>query len=500
MSFLFLIYLFAIVALSIYGLHVGVLLVIARRVRASAPTAPLPEPAVWPFVTIHLPLFNERYVVNRVIQAALAIDYPRDRFEIHVLDDSTDDTQAIASRAIEAAAATGVSCRLLHRSHRLGYKAGALAEAMPHARGEFIAIFDADFVPPRDFLRRLVPEFLRPGAERLGFVQTRWTYLNREENLMTRVQATMYDLHFFVEQPARCGAGLPFNFNGSGGIWRRTCVDDGGGWQRDTLTEDLDLSYRVETRGWRGLYRGEIPAPNELPETLLAYKRQQARWARGSMQTARKLAGVILRSPLGGWQKASALIHLTAFGLHLMLLVFLVLWPVFMLEPFYVPGALLRLHWSLNLLSPLCLTFIAGMWYAHHQQRRPIAGLWRDIAVALVLGVGMCFSNSIALLQGLLLPQSGEFERTPKSPAIRRATLYRLPLRWSVLGELALAIIMGLACQRLLYFKQYLGALGAGFYAFCFCAIVILQVREMLVSAGAPEVGGLPEPEPVRNP
>ncbi len=230
----------------------------------------------WPFVTIQLPVFNERHVIERLIDAACALDYPRDRLEVQVLDDSTDDTTRRARGRVAFHRARGSVVALLHRRRRTGFKAGALAAGLMRARGELVCVFDADFLPPRDFLRRTVALFDDPGV---GVVQARWGHLNRDYSFLTEAQALFLDGHFAIEHVARAGSGRFFNFNGTAGLWRRRAIEDAGGWTHDTLTEDLDLSYRAQIRGWKFIYRGDVVAPAELPVDMEAFKAQQRRWA-----------------------------------------------------------------------------------------------------------------------------------------------------------------------------------------------------------------------------
>ena len=266
---------------------------LARRA-AQTPLPPAPAPPVrWPHVTVQLPVYNELAVVTRIIDAAAALDYPADRLHIQVLDDSTDESVALAARRVAYHQDRGLRIDHVRRASRQGYKAGALAHGLTETDGEFVAIFDADFVPAPDFLRRTLPHFAAPEV---GVVQTRWGHLNESESLLTRLQAFGLNAHFLVEQVGRAAGGHFLNFNGTGGVWRRTCIEDAGNWQADTLTEDLDLSYRAQLRGWRFVYRPDIVAPAELPAHLAALKSQQYRWNKGAAETARKHLGRVWRS------------------------------------------------------------------------------------------------------------------------------------------------------------------------------------------------------------
>jgi cellulose synthase/poly-beta-1,6-N-acetylglucosamine synthase-like glycosyltransferase len=314
-GFLLALYYLVLSVLAVYGLHRLVLLAVYFRTRKHGAVRP-PDPATWPRVTVQLPIFNERYVATRLIDAVCAFDYPRDRLEIQVLDDSTDDTTDRIARRVAHYRARGLDIHHLHRRRRTGYKAGALAAGCQQAQGELLAVFDADFVPPPEFLRETVPHFADP---RLGVVQARWEHVNREYSLLTRAQAIFLDAHFLIEHVARNRAGHFFNFNGTAGIWRREAIVDAGGWHHDTLTEDLDLSYRAQLAGWRFLFLPEVTAPAELPVDVNAFKRQQFRWAKGSIQTARKLLGPVLRSDLPWSTKVEATIHLTNNAAYLLM-------------------------------------------------------------------------------------------------------------------------------------------------------------------------------------
>jgi len=273
----------------------------------------LPVPAgtlkALPAVTIQLPIYNEMYVADRLIDAVCQIDYPRELLEIQVLDDSTDETQSVAEQAVRRNAARGVDITFIHRTDRSGYKAGALEAALKVAKGEFVAIFDADFIPTPDFLTRTVPFFTDP---KVAMVQARWGHINQDYSLLTKIQSILLDGHFVLEHGARNRAGLFFNFNGTAGIWRRTAITDAGGWQHDTLTEDLDLSYRAQLRGWRFVFLPDLIAPAEVPVEMNSFKSQQHRWAKGSIQTCLKLLPRILQSDQPFKVKAEAFFHLSA--------------------------------------------------------------------------------------------------------------------------------------------------------------------------------------------
>lgn len=364
----------------------------------------------WPRVTVQLPVYNERRVVRRLVEAAGRLDYPRDRLEIQVLDDSTDETTAEAATAVDALRRNGIDAILVHREARNGFKAGALADGLGRARGELVAVFDADFVPRPDFLKRLVPHFSDP---RVGMVQARWGHLNRNRSLLTRAQAVMLDSHFLLEHAVRSSDGLYFNFNGTAGVWRRRCIEEAGGWSHDTLTEDLDLSYRAQMAGWRFVFDPGVEAPAELPGNMEALKSQQRRWAKGSMQTAVKILPRLLREAVPRRLKIEAFFHLTSNVTYpLLLLLGLLLAPV-LVGNRSAPGAIV---WGLQLgviafgVVPVSAFLVAG------QRLAGVRGwaLVRDVGAALILGIGLSVNNSRAVIEGLG-PRLGPWERTPKT-------------------------------------------------------------------------------------
>src|SRR5262245_964828 len=397
--------------LAVYGLHRLSLVWIYLR-RKPLHTASTALPVSWPLVTVQLPIYDEYYVVDRLVAAACAIAYPPGLLEIQVLDDSTDGTSAVAARLVASYRAKGHDIHHLRRPRREGYKAGALAAGLKSARGELIAVFDADFIPPPDFLTRVIPRFAGESADpRLGMVQTRWGHTNRDHSLLTRAQALLLDGHFVVEHGARKAAGRFLNFNGTAGVFRRRCIDEAGGWQADTLTEDLDLSYRAQLAGWRFEYAVDVVVPAELPTKIDALKSQQRRWVKGSIQTALKLLGSVLRAPLPGLVKLEAVFHLTNNAAYLLLAILSVL---------IVPALASRGEWAAFFLPFDLALFLAGTGsfalFCGVAQRRVRGDWWRALAqlpVMMSIGIGLSLNNGLAVLSALSRAPS-EFQRTPK--------------------------------------------------------------------------------------
>ncbi len=406
-------YLAVIGVVCIYGLHrYWLVWLFLRHRRAFAGSDPPGRFERLPRVTVQLPMFNERRVARRAIEAACAIDYPRHLLQIQVLDDSTDESAAIARAVCEAMAAASHDVEYLHRADRRGFKAGALAEGMRSATGEFIAVFDADFVPPPDLLSRTIHHFTDPG---IGMVQTRWSHLNRDDSLLTQIQAMFLDGHFVVEQTARSQAGRWFNFNGTAGIWRRDCVEEAGGWQHDTLTEDTDLSYRAQLCGWRFLYLPAVCCPAEVPPTVSAFLNQQHRWNKGLIQTAIKLLPTILRSRASFRTKLEAWFHLTCPVVHVVILLLVLLVPpaVFIAGPLREADPLVG--FGLGTVFLLLGAMAACTFYIASQAAQGIP-LWRTISrlpALMAIGVGICVINTRAVLEAVFGHQS-PFVRTPK--------------------------------------------------------------------------------------
>jgi cellulose synthase/poly-beta-1,6-N-acetylglucosamine synthase-like glycosyltransferase len=424
----------ALAGLVVYSLHRGWLLLTFRR-KPAAGCDRWEWSGPWPRVTVQLPVYNERYVVERLIDAACALDYPEAKLEIQVLDDSTDCTSELARRRVAHHAARGRDVRYLRRGDRVGYKAGALAYGLRQAGGAFVLVLDADFVPPPDLLRRLLPPFVDP---RVGMVQARWGHLNRDASWLTRAQALILDAHFHIEHGARAAAGLFFNFNGTGGMWRTACLRDAGGWQADTLTEDLDLSYRAQMRGWRFVYLPDVVVPGELPERISSFKSQQARWAQGSIATARKLLPELLRGPWRWRVKLEAIAHLTSYvPAALTLALVLLLFPAAVARLEHGPPALLLadLVCFLAAIGPLGLLYTETLRAGGNR-------VWPNILFAvptiLALGIGLSLNNTRALAAGLSQSGDAEFVRTPKHGGTKGGYRARAS-RWVAALELGLA-------------------------------------------------------------
>jgi cellulose synthase/poly-beta-1,6-N-acetylglucosamine synthase-like glycosyltransferase len=401
-------YFFVLVILAVYGWHRYYLVYLYMKNRSRRPV-PAGTLDALPPVTVQLPIYNEMYVADRLIDVVCQLDYPRELLEIQVLDDSTDETCAVAERAVHRNAAQGVDITYLHRTDRTGFKAGALEAGLKVARGEYIAIFDADFTPTSDFLRRTVPFFADPGV---GMVQARWGHINQNYSLLTQIQAILLDGHFVLEHGARNRSGLFFNFNGTAGIWRRTAIADAGGWQHDTLTEDLDLSYRAQLRGWRFVFLQDLVAPAEVPVEMNAFKLQQHRWAKGSIQTCRKLMPRLLRSTLPLGVKAEAFFHLSANFNYLLMCV---------LSMLMAPSMAIRYNmgWYEMLLIDVPLFFAATASVANFYMvcQRELHRDWttrlKYLPFLMSIGIGLTVNNTRAVLEALFNKKS-EFTRTPK--------------------------------------------------------------------------------------
>ena len=477
------VYAAASLALLLYGINCYVLVALFLRRRrqnaaSSAEAIHIAEPSFdpsrrLPLVATQIPFYNEANVAERVLRAVAAIDYPRDRHEIQVLDDSDDDTRELVDRVTAELRDRGHRIAVFRRKDRAGFKAGALAAALPQTEAEYIAIFDADFVPPPHFLRHTLPFFL--SDERLGLVQARWGHLNSEVSPLTHAQAIGIDGHFMVEQSARAFNGLFMNFNGTAGIWRRRAIEEAGGWSADTLTEDLDLSYRAQLAGWRTHYIAELVAPGELPPTLAAFKSQQFRWAKGSIQSARKLLPRILRSPAPAWTKIQAALHLTHYSIHpLMLAVALLAWPVMTHFPVNLTRA-----WLPIVVAALAIVVLApNAVYLASQRSLHRDWPWRLrwLPVLTALGIGLTVNNTHAVLEALF-GKTGEFVRTPKQGASRkrRYVSRKSAIPWI---ELAIGLYCAISLASYLATGRYVIGSFLAVYAFSFFGVGVWSLME----------------------
>jgi len=364
-----------------------------------------------PHVTIQLPLFNEKLVVNRLMDAVAQIQWPSEKLEIQILDDSTDETSSLLLKKIEELRPHKLDIQLLHRENRKGFKAGALQQGLKVAKGEFIALFDADFIPPSDFLIKTIPGFAHPSV---GMIQTRWGHLNEHYSWLTALQAFALDAHFFIEQQARQSSGSFINFNGTCGIWRKRCIEDAGGWSADTLTEDLDLSYRAQLKGWKFQYAGDLSTPGELPFMMQAIKTQQYRWNKGGAETARKLLGKVLRSSISLKKKGHAFFHL----LNSSVFFFLLLAALLSVPMVFIKTRIPFLEYLfqagiLFLTGFFSIAFFYWVSVKESQKKNPLLYFLKRFPPFLVISMGLSYHNGMAVLEGWLNKKT-PFVRTPK--------------------------------------------------------------------------------------
>jgi cellulose synthase/poly-beta-1,6-N-acetylglucosamine synthase-like glycosyltransferase len=480
------IYLIALLALFTYGMNCYLLMICyhlkrPQALRQHAETQKrfyLDDPVQkWPRVTIQLPIYNERYVVERLIESVCRFDYPKELLEVQILDDSTDDTVAIVQALVRQMIDRGIDVQYIHRDDRTGFKAGALKEGLITAKGELLAIFDADFVPQPSFLKETIPYFTNP---KVGMLQARWGHINSDYSLLTRAQSIGIDGHFGVEQAARAWSGLFMNFNGTAGIWRRETIEDAGGWQADTLTEDLDLSYRAQLKGWTLKFVTEVVCPAEVPVTINAFKSQQHRWAKGSIQTAKKNLGKLFKSDIPLLVKIQAFLHLTHYMVHpMMLLVVLTSIPMLYSQWFFDSLSL-----PVMLFTLLCLaTFGPSSMYLFSQRI-----LYRDwktrikfLPFLMCLGTGIAINNTKAVLEALFNIRSG-FVRTPKYGIKKpqdtwRGKHYSIPLNAISILEFVLGLYSLSGLLMFLLFSKYLVSPFLLIYTAGFFYVFFLSVK-----------------------
>lgn len=465
----------ALAGLALYALHVLVLIVLYFCYRwEPGPTLPVVEEKDLPSVTVQIPLRNEQHVAHRIIRAAADLDWPADRLELQILDDSDDATVWVVDAEVARLRERGVRIEVLRRTAPLGHKAGALAAGTAVSLGDYLAVFDADFYPAPDFLRQTVPYFAADPA--LGMVQARWAHLNTDYSLMTRIQALVLDAHFSIDHIARGHSRLLTNFNGSAGVWRKTAITDAGGWQADTLTEDLDLSYRAQLHGWRVLYLPEVVVPAELPPLVTAFKAQQERWAKGAFQCFRKLAMPILQSRRLRWyQKVMGLLHLSGYANQPLLLGMILLTvPMVLTNPTFAGTT----TWLGTLASIPSLLYVLGQVHFYRDWARRILAY----PALVLLWMGLAWSLTLAVFSGLL-HWGGAFVRTPKYEIMDRTgdwrrSAYRPRISATWVGELLLGVYVCVAIGYAVHLRHgHLIPLAAG-YALGQVMILALTARE----------------------
>ena len=450
-------YFIVLILLASYGAHRYVLVYLYYKNKKNRTTDPPAHFADLPRITVQLPIFNEQFVVERLLDAVCRLKYPPEKLDIQVLDDSTDETVAVARGLVNHYAARGFPVSYHHRSNREGFKAGALAEGLKTSRGEFVAIFDADFVPPEDFLLRVIHHFT---DLKIGMVQTRWTHINRNYSFLTEVEAILLDGHFVLEHSGRARSNVFFNFNGTAGMWRRCAIDEAGGWQHDTLTEDTDLSYRAQLLGWKFIYLQDVECPAELPVEMTAFKTQQARWAKGLIQTSKKILPQVLKSDQRFHVKLEAWYHLTANLSYPLMIVLSVLLLPAMIIRFY-QGWFQMLYIDLPLF--MASTFSISSFYLV-SQRELFPGKWFRALIYLpflmALGIGLTVTNTRAVLEALLGKKS-DFARTPKYHVESkkdkvRANKYRRGLGWVPWVELLIGCYFAITVYYAIENENYI--------------------------------------------
>lgn len=444
-------------------------------------------PTDLPVVTVQLPIYNEKAVAERLLDSIAVFDYPRDCLEIQVLDDSTDETVCIVEDRVNYWREKGRWIEVIHRPNRKEFKAGALRYGLSRAKGDYIAIFDADFLPAPDWMKKSMPPFFEPGGEELAFVQTRWDHLNEEASLLTRAQGLALDGHFGIDQNVRHQAGLMMNFNGTAGIWRKEAILDAGNWRGTTLSEDLDLSFRAQLKGWKVRYLVDVTAPAELPTMMTGFKRQQFRWAKGSIQAARLLVPELIRSDMPFLKKMHSLMHITGFFSHPLMLLFLLL-------------TLPLNYWGASIVSKLPLGWMGilglGMplFYFTSQiaicRKRPLLTWISRLPLVLMLYVGIAVNNTRAVIEAFS-KETGVFERTVKTGSVKRSTgqatgekIHFDPTAWL---EVLLGLYAFTTCVVAVRSQNWIGAVIYFIYMLGFGWVAIASIREARATAVRPE-------------
>ncbi|GBD86817.1 beta-monoglucosyldiacylglycerol synthase [bacterium BMS3Abin03] len=446
-------YFLSLLILSIFGLHGFVMLFYHRKYKG-VQYKPKPDYDFNDIVTIQLPLYNEYYVVERLINSVCAIDYPKDKLEIQVLDDSTDETVDLVAKIVDEKKKLGLDIKHIHRTNREGYKAGALKKGLQTAKGKFIAIFDADFIPKKNFLKKTLPFFYKNNV---GMVQTRWEHLNGDYSILTKAQALALDGHFVIEQTVRNKAGFFINFNGTGGVWRKECIEDAGNWHDDTLTEDLDLSYRAQLNGWKFVFMKDFTSPAELPSDISALKSQQFRWTKGAIETAKKILPLVWKSDIDLRIKLQSTFHLT----NNLVFPFILLAAILNVPLIFIKNSGAH-EVYFALMSVFVLAFISTfMFYLYSQ--KDIRTDWRKKIVLFPLfmagSMGFAVNNSRAVFEGLMNRKS-EFVRTPKYKVVNEKDswlgkkYFNNKIDFSVIVETIMAIYCLIGVLSSIYFLE----------------------------------------------
>jgi cellulose synthase/poly-beta-1,6-N-acetylglucosamine synthase-like glycosyltransferase len=462
-------YFIVLILLASYGFHRYVLVYKYYKNRKNRRIEPLQRfrEEELPTVTVQLPIFNEQFVVDRLVESICKLDYPREKLEIQVLDDSTDETVETARQVVERYAAMGHPITYHHRSNRHGYKAGALQAGMGSSRGEFIAVFDADFTPTSDWLRKVIHHFKDP---KIGMVQTRWTHINRNFSFLTEVEAILLDGHFVLEHGARYRSGLFFNFNGTAGMWRRQTIDEAGGWEHDTLTEDTDLSYRAQMKGWQFLYVQDIECPAELPVEMTAFKTQQARWAKGLVQVALKIMPRVMKSDVPWRVKVEAWYHLTAnISYPLMIMLSVLLLPAMVIRFYQGWFQMLLIDVPLFLAS----TFSISSFYLVSQKELYPHRWYRTflfLPFLMALGIGLTITNSRAVMEALVGKKTA-FARTPKYRVVSKSDK---PIARKYRKRLGLVPWIELAIGTYFFFTVRYAVLNENYFTVPFLGLFVL--------------------------
>jgi len=450
-------YFIVLILLASYGIHRYILVYLYYKNRKNHTGEATQRFSELPRITIQLPIFNEQYVVGRLVEAICRLQYPPDKLDIQVLDDSTDETVTVAHDLVQRYAALGYPITYIHRTNREGFKAGALANGLKTAKGEYVAIFDADFTPPEDFLLRTIHHFT---DAQVGMVQTRWTHINRHYSFLTEVEAMLLDGHFVLEHSGRARSGVFFNFNGTAGVWRRLTIQEAGGWQHDTLTEDTDLSYRAQLKGWKFIYLQDVECPAELPVEMTAFKTQQARWAKGLIQTGKKILPRVLKSDAPLHAKVEAWYHLTSnLSYPLMVILSVLLLPAMVIR--FYQGWFQMLYIDLPLF--MASTFSISSFYLV-SQRELFPGKWYRsllyLPFLMALGIGLTITNTRAVLEALCGKQTA-FARTPKYRVESkkdkvRTNTYRRRLGWVPWMELLIGSYFALTVYYAIDNENYI--------------------------------------------